>query len=60
MYQKFVKEGNGDQKFLMCPDLRDNNFEVLSSSITQDKTDPELAENVESKPAVNGSGCITY
>ena len=28
MYQKFLKEDYGYQKYLRCPDLLDNNFEV--------------------------------
>ena len=29
LYQKIFKDGNGDQKCLRFPDLRDNNFEVI-------------------------------
>ena len=52
MYQKFLKEVNGDHKFLRCTDLRDNNFEVMHSAIA--------AETVKSKPTGNDSVFITY
>ena len=30
-HQKILKEGNGDQKYLRCIDIQDNNFEVMHS-----------------------------
>ena len=60
MYQNFPKEGNGNYKFLICTDLQDNNFEVLRSTITLDKTDLDCAENVKAKSIGNYSGFITY
>ena len=60
LYQDILREFNGDQKYLRCPDLQDNSFEVLSSEITQDKIDLDCAETVKAKPTVNGSGYITY
>ena len=59
-YQKLLKEGNCDQKYLICLDLRDNKFEVLFSAITLDKVDPECAETVKDKPTRKDSGLITY
>ena len=38
-YQKILKEGNGDKKYLRCPDLRYNNFEVICSVIALYKVD---------------------
>ena len=59
MYQKFLKEVNGDHNFLRCPDLQGNKFEVLISLITFHKTDLECAEIVKSKPTRNYSRFIT-
>ena len=60
MYHKFLKEGNGYHKFIRCPDLGDNNFEVLRSEITLDNVDIDCAETVKAKPTGNDSGFITY
>ena len=60
MYNKLFKEGNGYHKFLMCPDLRDNNFEVLCSVITLDEINLYCAENVKTKFTGNNSVFITY
>ena len=60
MYQNILKEGNGDHKYLRCPDIWDNNFEVLRPSITSDKIDLDCAENVKSKPTVNDSVFVNY
>ena len=60
IYQKLLKEGNGDHKFLRCSDICDNHFEVLSSEIALDKEDFECAGTVKDKPAGNDSGFITY
>ena len=60
MYQNISKEGNGDQKYLRCPDLQDNKFEVLFSAIALDKITLDCAENVKAKPAGNDLGFITY
>ena len=60
MYQKILKAVNGDRKVLRCPDLRDNNFEVLCSAITLDKVDLQFAATVKAKPSRNDSGFITY
>ena len=49
MYQKFLKEGNGNHKFLRCSDLQDKNFEVLSSAIALDKINLECAKNGNAK-----------
>ena len=38
LYYNFLKEGNSDHKFLRCPDLWDNNFDVLRSAIALDKS----------------------
>ena len=60
MYQNLLKEGNGHHKFLRCPDLRDNDFEVLHSEITLDKVDLEFAQTIKYKPTANDSYFITY
>ena len=53
MYQNFLKKGNGDHRFLMCPDLQYKNFEVLLSPIKLYKVDLECAKTVKYKPIVN-------
>ena len=60
MYQKLLKEGNGDYRFIRFPDLRYNNFEVLCSVIALDKINLDCAENVKSKATGNYSSFITY
>ena len=60
VYQKLLKEGNGDNKFLRCPYLQDNNLGVMCSSIQLDKVDLECAETVRAKPTGNDSGSIVY
>ena len=60
LYQRIFKVGSGDHKFLRCPYLQDNNFEVLCSSIALDKVGVERAGNIKSKPNGNGSSFITY
>ena len=50
LYQNILKEDNGDQKCLMCADLRDNNFGVICSEIALDKVDLECAETFKDKP----------
>ena len=59
MFQIFLKEGNGDNKFLRCPYLRDNTIEVLCSEIALDKVDLDCAEAVKAKLTGNDSGFIT-
>ena len=39
MYQKILKAGNGDHKYLIYPDLLYKSFEVLRSEIPLDKVD---------------------
>ena len=53
MYHDVLKEGNGDHKFLRCPDLWDNNFDYLRSGIAYDKIELECAENIKAKPNGN-------
>ena len=60
LYQKLFKEGNGDQRYLRCPYVRDNNFEVLFSEIALYQVDLECAETFKSNSTVNGSVFITY
>ena len=60
MYQRFLKEGNGDHSILRCPDLQDSNFEVLSSTIELYKVNLEFAESVKDKPTRDDSGLIIY
>ena len=59
LYQKILKEGNGDHKYLRCTDLWYNNFEVLRSEIALDKVNLECAETVKYKPTRNYSGFIS-
>ena len=60
MYQDILREFNGDQKYLRCPDLQDNKFDFLRPTISLDKVDLECAETVKAKPTGNDSGFITY
>ena len=60
MYQKILKQFNGDNNYLRCPYLRDKNFEVLRLVIALDKNDLECAETYKAKPNGNDSGFITY
>ena len=60
MYRQLLNEGNSEQKYLRCPDLWDNNFEVLRSSIALDKVDIECANIVKPEPTRNDSGFINY
>ena len=55
-----MKKDNGDHKYLRCPDLRYNNFQVLRSAIALDKINLDYAENFKAKPTGNDSGFITY
>ena len=56
MYKNILKEGNGDQKYIRWPDLWDNFFEVMSSTIALDKVKLMCAETVKDKPTINDSG----
>ena len=47
-------------QFLRRPDLQENIFEVLHSSITLDKSDLECAGTVKAKPTGNYLGFINY
>ena len=47
MYQNLLKVSNSDNKYLMCPDLWENKFEVMRSKIALDKIDLECAETVK-------------
>ena len=60
MFQKIFKEGNGDSKYLRCPDLLDNNLEVLNSEIYLYKEELVFSETVKAKPNGNYSYFITY
>ena len=55
-----MKEGNVGQKISRCPNIRDNNFNVLRSAIALNKVDLECAENVRAKPTGNNLSFITY
>ena len=60
MYQKILKAGNGDHKYLIYPDLLYKSFEVLRSAIPLDKVDLVCEKTVKVKPTGNDSGFITY
>ena len=53
MYHNLLEKGNFDHTFLRCPDLRDNNFEVLRSEIALDKVNFECTGTIKSKPTGN-------
>ena len=58
LHQNILKEGNGYQKYLMCPDLWDRNFQVVCSEISLYKVDLKCVETVKSKPSVDYSGLL--
>ena len=60
IYERIFKSFNGDHKYLRCPYLKYNNFDIMSSSIMLYKVDPVCAKTVKSKPTVKYSGFITY
>ena len=60
IYQRLLKEGNADQKYLRCPDLQDKNFWNIRSAITFNKADMAFAETVKPKPTGHDSSSITY
>ena len=39
IYQRLFEELNDDNKYLRCPDVQDNNFEVLIRASILDKVD---------------------
>ena len=53
IYQRVLKELNGVQKYLRCPDLRDKKFEVMRSDIKLDKVYLVCAEIVQEKSTRN-------
>ena len=59
MYQKLLKEGNDDQRYLRYTDLLNNNFEFLRSVISMNKIDLECSKNVNTKLTGNDSDFIT-
>ena len=60
MYQFFSKKVMTITHFLRCPDLQDNNFEVMCTSIALDNIDLECAETIKAKSTGNDSVFITY
>ena len=60
IYQTPLKEGNGYHKYLQCPDIQDNNFEIMCSTISLNKVDLACSKTVKAKPTGNYSGFITY
>ena len=39
MYKRLLKEGDGDNNDLRCPDILNNNLEIICSAIKLDKVD---------------------
>ena len=60
MYQIFLKGGELDHKYLRCPDIWDNNYEVLIADIILYKVDLVFAEPVKAKPTINDAVLNTY
>ena len=58
IYQRLLKEGNDDHKYLSFPDLRDKNFDILHSAIALNEVDLACAETVKAKATVNDSNFI--
>ena len=46
IYHSLLKEGNDDHKYLKCPYIIYNNFEVMSSDIALGKADLYFAETI--------------
>ena len=59
MYQRFLKEGNGDYNFLICPEFWEKNLEIMRSEIEFDKVEFECAGTVKAQHIGNDSGFIT-
>ena len=60
IYQRILKEGNGDHNCLKCTYFQYKNFDILRTSITLDKIDPVCSDSVKEKPTRNHAGFITY
>ena len=60
IYQRFLKQLNGDKNYLRCSYLRDNNFEILCVVIALDKLYHAYADTVREKLTINYEGSITY
>ena len=46
--------------FSRCPDLQDNNFDLLHSAISLDKADLGCAVTIKARHTRNDSGFINY
>ena len=44
---EYLKEGNGDHKYLRCPVISEYKFDILRSEIALDKIDLDCAETVK-------------
>ena len=60
VHQNLLKEVNSDHKYLQCPYLQENNFEVPRSAILLDKEGLACAETIKVETTINGSSFITY
>ena len=60
IYQRLLKEGNGDHKYLRYPDIWNNNFEVMLIAIKLDRIEIAWVEIVIAKIIGNDAGFITY
>ena len=58
IYQTPLKEGNGYHKYLQCPDIQDNNFEIMCSTISLNKVDLACSKTVKAKPTGNYSALL--
>ena len=60
IYHKFLKESNGDYKYLRFPEIKNNHFEVMRLGIALDKLELEYTETLKAKHTRNHSGFIAY
>ena len=60
IYWELLKGGNIDHKYLSCPYLQGNNFDIIHSAIPLEKVDLVCAETVKSKSTGNDSCFIMY
>ena len=58
IYQNLLKEGNGNKKYLRCPDILYNNFGVMCSATALDRVDLVYEDTVKDKLTINDSGFI--
>ena len=60
IYQRLLKEVDGDHKYLRCTYVLYNNFKIQCATISLDKVELMFAETVKENLSENDAGFITY